>query len=86
MLSANPGLTVARIRSRLLEGADESMALNDRAVSDGELNATNALLARAGQEIPDTPTTVPGVRYIILLPPRYILLVPVSSDPLTWIV
>ncbi|WP_428940300.1 S8 family peptidase [Fontivita pretiosa] len=86
MLSANPELSVAQVKLRLLAGADQSVALNGRAVSDGELNVSNAVIARRGQQLPDTATDVPGIRYIVLLPPRYILLVPMSGDPLAWIV
>jgi subtilisin family serine protease len=50
-LSANRSLTVAQIKSRLVAGADESVALNNRSVSDGQLNVSTVLLNRAGTRI-----------------------------------
>jgi len=55
MLSANRSLTVGQIKQRLINGADDSAALNNRSVSDGELNVNNALLRRAGVQIASTP-------------------------------
>jgi subtilisin family serine protease len=54
MLSANRSLTVAQIKSRLIAGADDTTLLNNRSVSDGELNVNNALLNRAGTQISAT--------------------------------
>jgi subtilisin family serine protease len=54
MLSANRSLTVAQIKQRLIAGTDDSFALNNRSVSDGELNVNNALLNRPGTQITTT--------------------------------
>jgi len=48
MLSANPSLTVAQLRQRLVRGADRSGELNNFSVSDGKLNAVNAVLNQKG--------------------------------------
>ena len=48
MLSADKTLTVSQIRQRITNGADDSTALNNRTVSDGELNVNNAVRNRAG--------------------------------------
>ena len=48
LLSANPSLTVSQIKQRLVAGADQASALLNRSVSDGELNAANAMLGRSG--------------------------------------
>jgi subtilisin family serine protease len=48
MLSANPSLTVAQLRQRLLRGADRSGDLSNFTVSDGKLNAANAVLSQKG--------------------------------------
>lgn len=53
MLSANKSLTAAQIKQGLLNGADESAALNNRTVSDGELNVNNAILNKVGNDVPD---------------------------------
>jgi serine protease len=63
MLSANRSLTAAQIKQRLISGADESLSLNNRSVSDGELNVNNALLARSGTNLArlaSTATTTAG--------------------------
>jgi subtilisin family serine protease len=51
MLAANRTLTAAQLKQRLITGADESPSLNNRSVSDGELNVNNALLARSGTNL-----------------------------------
>ncbi|HYO09745.1 MAG TPA: S8 family peptidase [Tepidisphaeraceae bacterium] len=43
MLARNKAITLSDIRSRLLNGADKRSALDNRTVSDGELNVNNAL-------------------------------------------
>lgn len=48
MVSANSTLTASTIKSRLISGADESTALKDKSVSDGELNVNNAVHAWSG--------------------------------------
>ena len=48
MLSANRSLTVTQVKQRVIAGADESPAANNRSVSDGQLNVSNALSNRAG--------------------------------------
>jgi len=48
MLSTNPSLTVAQLRQRLVRGADRSGELNNFSVSDGKLNAVNAVLNQKG--------------------------------------
>jgi len=58
MLSANRSLTVAQIKQRLIDGADESSALNNASVSDGLLNVANALNNRAGIDVPDDAGTI----------------------------
>ena len=54
MLAANRSLTVSQIKQRLVSGADDSAGLNNRSVSDGELNVANALLGRSGTQITAT--------------------------------
>ena len=63
LLAANRSLTAAQLKQRLIAGADESTALNNRSVSDGELNVNNALLARSGTNLASlasTATTTAG--------------------------
>ena len=60
MLAANRSLTVSQIKQRLIAGADDSLALNNRSVSDGELNVANALLGRSGTQISATLATASG--------------------------
>jgi subtilisin family serine protease len=57
MLSADPTLTTAQIKQRLIDGSDESTALTNRSVSDGEVNVNNAMLNVAGV---NNATTTPG--------------------------
>ena len=57
MLSADPALTVAQVKSRLIAGTDDSAALDNRSVSDGELNVRNALINRSGVQITATLAT-----------------------------
>jgi subtilisin family serine protease len=57
MVSANPALTVAQIKQRLIDGSDESSALNNRSVSDGELNVKNAVLGVSGVNLASVSTT-----------------------------
>jgi subtilisin family serine protease len=63
VLSANRTLTAAQIKQRLISGADESQALNNRSVSDGELNVNNALRGQSGVNLTSrasTATTTAG--------------------------
>lgn len=64
MLSADKTLTTAQIKQRILNGADESTALSDRTVSDGELNIANALANVAGTDIPDVAASNPTYVFI----------------------
>ena len=48
MLAADPDLTVAQIKSRLIAGADQSAALAGTSVAAGELNIANSLAGRTG--------------------------------------
>jgi subtilisin family serine protease len=48
MLSANPSLTISQLRQRLVRGADRSGELSNFSVSDGKLNAANAVLNQKG--------------------------------------
>src|SRR5262249_49720887 len=43
MLAANKSLTWAQLKSRLINGADESASLFSRSVSHGKLNVANAV-------------------------------------------
>ena len=54
MLAANPGLSAAQLKQRLIDGSDESSALNNRSVSDGELNVYNTLRGVSGTNLPTT--------------------------------
>lgn len=45
MLSANPDLTAAQIKTNILNTVDEYDALKDKCVSGGRINAYEALLA-----------------------------------------
>src|SRR4051812_14555696 len=51
MIAANPSLTPAQIKARLIAGSDESMPLNNRSVSDGQVNVANAVMNRAGYDL-----------------------------------
>ena len=51
MMAVNPTLTPAQIKERLIDGSDQSMALNNRSVSDGEVNVANAVMDREGYEL-----------------------------------
>ena len=48
MIAANPSLTPAQIKARLIAGSDESTAMNTRSVSHGTVNVANALAGREG--------------------------------------
>jgi subtilisin family serine protease len=48
MLTANPSLSVSQIKSRIINGADQSASLYRTSVSSGELNTANALANRTG--------------------------------------
>jgi subtilisin family serine protease len=69
MLSANRSLTVAQVKQRLVAGTDDSLALSNRSVSDGELNVNNALLNRPGTQIA-TSLASPSVAARETLRPR----------------
>jgi subtilisin family serine protease len=51
MLAKEPGLTVARIKGRIIGGADQSRDLAGTSVSNGELNIANALADHAGVRV-----------------------------------
>jgi subtilisin family serine protease len=57
MLSANRKLTAAQLKSRLIDGSDETVALNNRTASDGQINVANALLAKTGVDVPESSGT-----------------------------
>ncbi|MEZ0263519.1 MAG: S8 family serine peptidase, partial [Phycisphaerae bacterium] len=57
MLAANPSLTVAQIKARLISGADQSAALARTSVSAGELNIANSLAGTTGTRYSATTTT-----------------------------
>jgi subtilisin family serine protease len=54
MLAANKKLTVAQLKSRLIDGSDETTTLNNRTVSDGQIDLANAMANRAGTDVPDS--------------------------------
>ena len=56
MLSANPSLTPAQLKQRLITGSDASPAFAGRTVSRGQLNISNAVLARPGVPPPRAPS------------------------------
>ena len=62
MLSANSSLSAAQLKQRLIDGADESATLNNRSVSDGQLNVKNSILNVAGIDVPDSAGTSTGAR------------------------
>lgn len=64
MISQNPSLTAAEIKSRLMTGADEQASQSNETATDGTLNVANAVQAVAGERVAD-PTdaadpTTPG--------------------------
>jgi subtilisin family serine protease len=63
MLAADPTLTPLAIKQRLIDGADESASLNNRSVSDGELNVNNAVLALSGTDVADEAGAATGRRF-----------------------
>ena len=48
LLAANPGLTVAQLKARLIAGSDQSSTLYSDSVSDGEIDIANAMEAPHG--------------------------------------
>lgn len=58
VLAADPTLTAAQLKLRLIEGADESLTLRDKTVSDGKLNLKNAMLNVAGIDVPDAAPVI----------------------------
>jgi subtilisin family serine protease len=48
MLAENPGLSTTRLKSRLINAADQSAPLAGRSVAGGELNVANALRGETG--------------------------------------
>ncbi len=69
LLSANNQLTTAQLKQRLINGADESQALDNRSVSDGKLNLGNAVTNRSGFDfiapVAQTPSTNPSTTITI---------------------
>ena len=63
MIAANPSLTPAQIKARLIAGSDESASLNNRSVSDGQINVANAVMNRSGY---DLGTLLPANSYLSL--------------------
>ncbi len=57
MLSADKTLSVSQIKQRLLDAANESVTLNNRTVSDGQLNIYNAVAGKTGIDVPDNAGT-----------------------------
>src|SRR5438067_1516315 len=51
MLSANRSLTVSQIKQRLIAGSDVSTALNNRTVSDGELDVGDGAVIQGGGDV-----------------------------------
>ena len=73
----------AQLGQRLIDGADESTSLNSATVSDGMLDVNNALLARAGTDVPDTaPPDTPGR---IIFPPGFSPFSTTAVDESSWI-
>jgi subtilisin family serine protease len=60
MLSSDRSLSISQIKQRLLDGADESANLNNRTVSDGQLNIYNAVAGKVGIDVPDNAGTPIG--------------------------
>jgi hypothetical protein len=58
MVSANSTLTASTIKSRLINGADESTSLKDKSVSDGELNVNNAVRGWTGVNLASAKTSL----------------------------
>src|SRR5207248_437896 len=54
LLASNKKLTAAQLKSRLINGSDETVALNNRTVSDGQINVANAIANKAGVDVPET--------------------------------
>lgn len=48
LLAANPKLTAAQVKSRIVSGADQNASLYGRMVSGGELNIASALAGKTG--------------------------------------
>ncbi len=62
LLAEHPGLSVAQLKARILEGADEAAALNGLSVAGGRANAYGALTATVAPDPPvvlDPPDVTP---------------------------
>jgi subtilisin family serine protease len=54
MLAANKKLTAAQLKGRLIDGSDETTTLNNRTVSDGQIDLANSIANAPARTSPTT--------------------------------